>query len=223
MILQALLILAGLLAACALPWRITRHRQRRIAQALNADLRLGLDLMQGVQRHRALGGQTAPDAVRERQHLAQQLERTWQDWPETNHLQTWRTLLQAPADFDGHCRLLESLLARIRFLELHLCQLIPRAPGIADRCWRVEDLGRLRGLSIRAVARPECPLELRIQLQYLHDRLLDSADAELREALAQLAGDLFSTRGLTLQPAQLYALLTPLIDKRIEDLRASLR
>lgn len=222
MILQALLIFAGLLVACALPWNIGRHRQRRVIQALNGELLLGLELMQGVQRHRALGSQADQDAVRERQRLAQQLERAWRDWPEADHQRAWRTLLQAPADFDGHCRLLESLLARIRFLELHLCQLIPRTPGIADRCWQVEDLGRLRGLSIRASARPECPLELRIQLQYLHDRLLDSADVELRQALAQLAGDLFSARGLTLQPAQLYALFTPLIDKRIAALRAGL-
>ncbi|MNG24548.1 hypothetical protein D3C84_1092900 [compost metagenome] len=86
----------------------------------------------------------------------------------------------------------------------------------------MEDLGRLRGLSIRAAARPECPLELRIQLQYLHDRLLEGADGELRDALGRLAPDLFSTRGLSVPPEQLYSLFTPLIDQRIEALRSSL-
>ncbi|MDH4585130.1 hypothetical protein E8F20_25025 [Pseudomonas sp. BN415] len=222
MILHALLIVACLLAACALPWNLSQRRQRRVVQALNRDLLLGLELMQGVQRHRALGGQTGQDAERDRQCLELQLERSWQAWPDADHQRAWRSLLQAPADFEGHCRLLESLLARIRFLELHMCRLLQRTPGIADRCWQVEDLGRLRGLSIRAAALPECPLELRIQLQYLHDRLLGSADTELREALAQLARNLFSTRSLALQPAQLYALFTPLIDKRIEALRSSL-
>jgi hypothetical protein len=222
MILHAVLILTGLLAGCALPWEIGRRRQRRVTLALSHELLLGLELMQGVQRHRALGGQASQEALRDRQRLEQQLEGAWRAWPDADHHQAWRDLLRAPADFDGHCRLLEALLGRIRHVELRFCQLLQRRPAIAERCWQVEDLGRLRGLSIRAAARPECPLELRIQLQYLHDRLQGGAEADLREVLARLARDLFSERGMTLQPAQLYTLLTPLIDKRIEALRSSL-
>lgn len=222
MILSLSLIVAGLLAACTLAWSLTRRRRQRLLRTLGQELLLGLELMQGVQRHRALGGQDGPGAAQDRRQLAERLAPAWQAWPEASHLKLWTSLRQSPADFDGHCRLVENLLARIRFLELHLCRLRLRAPAIADRGWQVEDLGRLRGLSIRAAARQECPLELRIQLQYLHDRLLEGADGELRDALGRLAPDLFSTRGLSVPPEQLYALFTPLIDQRIEALRSSL-
>ena len=85
MILHAVLILTGLLAGCALPWEIGRRRQRRVTLALSHELLLGLELMQGVQRHRALGGQASQEALRDRQRLEQQLEGAWRAWPDADH------------------------------------------------------------------------------------------------------------------------------------------
>lgn len=68
-----------------------------------------------------------------------------------------------------------------------------------------------------------CPLELRIQLQYLHDRLLKDADGPLRNALGRVSTELLGVQRTTLQPADLYALLTPLIDARIETIQSNIR
>lgn len=202
--------------------RLDRQRQHRQDQELTAKLLLGLDLMQGVQRHRALGAQSGSDATRNRQALEAQLARAWNAWADSGDLADWHRLLRAPEDFDGHCRLLESLLDQIRYLELQRCHLLGTTPEIADRCWTVEDLGRLRGLSIRAAAHQQCRLELQVQLLYLRDRLLTDADESLRGALAQVTDNLLGGQRMTIQPAELYSLLTPLIDKRIEAIRSTL-
>ncbi|MDH4564409.1 hypothetical protein DM872_02440 [Pseudomonas taiwanensis] len=186
-------------------------------------LQLGLVLMQGVQRHRALGAQTSADAVHHRRKLEAELERSWRAWTDAGNYRAWQRLLLTPEDFDGHCRLLEQLLAHIQHLDLQRCHLLALTPEVAERCWQVEELGRLRGLSIRAAAQEHCPLELRIQLQYLHDRLLKDADMPLRTALGRLSIELLGKQRSTLRPTELYALLTPLIDARIEAIQSGIR
>ncbi|MCO6057256.1 hypothetical protein NG726_11295 [Pseudomonas sp. MOB-449] len=220
--LPALAVLAALIAACMALQLAERRGHTRTRDELGAALRLGLVLMQGVQRHRALGGQAGGEATHNRRALEAQLERSWRDWGNAEDYRAWQVLLRTPEDFDGHCRLLESLLARIQHLDLQRCHLLKRTPEVAERCWQVEELGRLRGLSIRAAARQHCPLELRIQLQYLRDRLLMDADAALRTALGRLSNDLLDVQRTTLQPAEFYALFTPLIDQRIEAIQNSI-
>lgn len=200
--------------------RAGRQQHQRQHEDLTMQLLLGLDLMQGVQRHRALGTQSGSDATRNRRALEVQLERAWNAWTDSGDLANWRNLLRSPEDFEGHCRLLERLLGQIRYLELHRCHLLESTPEIADRCWKVEDLGRLRGLSIRAAAHQQCPLELQVQLLYLRDRLLADADESLQSALAHVTNSLIGAERTAIKPAELYSLLTPLIDKRIEGIRS---
>lgn len=215
----------AILIALAIPGitllRAGQQRQQRQVRELTAKLLLGLELMQGVQRHRALGTQSGSEAICNRQMLEGQLERAWDAWADSGSLATWRGLLRAPEDFDGHCHLLEALLDHIQYLELQRCHLLKRTPELADRSWKVEDLGRLRGLSIRAASHPRCPLELQVQLLYLRDRLLVDADESLRGALAQVTDKLLNGQRTTIQPAELYSLLTPLIDKRIQAIRSA--
>ncbi|AOE85169.1 hypothetical protein [Pseudomonas sp. TCU-HL1] len=220
--LPALAVLAALVAACMALQLDDRRRHKRKRDELSAILQLGLVLMQGVQRHRALGGQVSSEATHNRRKLEAQLEHSWRAWGDAGGYRAWQVLLRTPEDFDGHCRLLENLLAHIQHLDLQRCHLLKLTPVVAERCWQVEELGRLRGLSIRAAAQQHCPLELRIQLQYLHDRLLMNADVALRTALARLTDDLLDVKRTTLQPAELYALFTPLIDTRIEAIQSSI-
>lgn len=219
---QTLLPLGLLILGCTIAMLAGRAKWQRNEQELNQMLLRGLELLQGVQRHRALGGQTGREAVQRCQELVAQLGPAWRDWTDKAHLLTWNDLQRTPGDFEGHCRLLERLLGRIQHLEYRRCYLLKTAPVIAERCWQVEDLGRLRGLSIRAAAQQQCPLELRIQLQYLHDRLHTDADRPLHEALTRLRHELLREGEPGIQPAQLYALLTPLIDSRIEGIRRTL-
>ncbi|MFC4862044.1 MULTISPECIES: hypothetical protein [unclassified Pseudomonas] len=221
--LPALAVLTALAASCmALLWA-NRRRQYRQQEELRTMLQLGLVLMQGVQRHRALGAQSSGEALHHRQKLAAELEQSWLAWTASGHYRTWQGLLRTPEDFDGHCRLLEQLLAHIQHLDLQRCHLLALTPEVAERCWQVEELGRLRGLSIRAAAQEHCPLELRIQLQYLHDRLLKNADVPLRAALGRLSTELMGVQRTALQPTDLYALLTPLIDARIDAIQSGIR
>ncbi|WP_257604425.1 hypothetical protein [Pseudomonas sp. UMAB-08] len=190
--------------------------------ALLRALLQGIDLLQGLQQHRGLGGQTTSEARQRCQALGSSLDHRWKEWPYAEQRQNWQALRRAPADFDGHCRLLQDLLGTIQHLELHRCALNLEPPSIAERCWELEDLGRLRGLSVRAAAHRTCPLEMLIQLQYLHERLLRHAPRSLHSALDQLQRCLIGTQIVSIAPAECYALLTPLLDERLDAIRRDL-
>lgn len=194
--------------------------------ATDRDLReallLGLDLLQGVQQHRGLGGQTTSEARQRCQTLGNHVDRLWQQWPQTGQRQDWLALRAKPDNFDGHCRLLQALLGTLQELELRRCALTLQAPQLAERCWALEDLGLLRGLSVRAAAHEHCPLDLLIQLQYLNERLAQNAPHALADALQRLHRDLFNAAPIRISAKECYGLLTPLIDERLDSIRADL-
>lgn len=189
---------------------------------LRQTLLLGLDLLQGLQQHRGLGGQTSREAQQRCQALGHSLDQRFREWPYGAQRQSWTALRLDPADFDGHCRLLQDLLGAIQHLELQRCARNLQPPNIAERCWELEDLGRLRGLSVRAAAHQRCPLEMLIQLQYLHERLLKHAPRSLHNALERLQRCLIGTSAVSITPAECYALLTPLLDERLDTIRRDL-
>lgn len=61
-----------------------------------------------------------------------------------------------------------------------------------------------------------------IQLQYLHERLLRHAPRSLHGALDQLQHCLIGTQIVSIAPAECYALLTPLLDERLDAIRRDL-
>lgn len=189
---------------------------------LKQALLLGLDLLQGLQQHRGLGGQSTGEAQQRCQALGHSLDQRWREWPYGAQRQSWSALRRDPTDFDGHCRLLQDLLGAIQHLELQRCALNLHPPSIAERCWELEDLGRLRGLSVRAAAHQRCPLEMLIQLQYLHERLLKHAPRSLHDALERLQRCLIGVSTVSITPAECYALLTPLLDERLDAIRRDL-
>lgn len=203
-----------------------QSRRTRMPQGdagLRQALLLGLDLLQGLQQHRGLGGQTTPEARQRCQALADSLDPRWRDWPCPMQRQAWQALRRDPADFEGHCLSIQDLLGTLQHLELHRCALSLQPPVIAERCWELEDLGRLRGLSVRAAAHRSCPLDMLIQLQYLHERLLKHAPRSLLDALERLQRGLIGPPIVSITPAQCYALLTPLLDERLDAIRRDLR
>ena len=202
-----------------------QSRRTRLPQndaGLRQMLLLGLDLLQGLQQHRGLGGQTTREAQQRCQALGHSLDQRWKEWPYSAQCQAWNALRREPADFEGHCRLLQDLLGAIQNLELRRCALNLQPPSIAERCWELEDLGRLRGLSVRAAAHQSCPLQMLVQLQYLHERLLRHAPRSLHNALERLQRCLIGTATVSISPAQCYALLTPLLDERLDAIRRDL-
>lgn len=219
----ALLLLGQQLNRLAL----AQHHQRLDRHQV-ALLHSALELLQLVQKHRALGGQSDPTADLRREELARQLDRLWRDWDQTWHeaprQSEWIALRQAPRDFQGHCRLIERLLTTVHQLELQLSLRQGRqVAGIGEACRGLEDLGRLRGLSVRAAHHARCPLDLQVQLRYLCQRLTGpTASGTVLGVVERLRRDLIETSAVALAPTDCFALITPIIDGRLQTIRQSL-
>ena len=226
-----------ILVTCALllQWRAGRQSQSFVS-ARNAQLEYCVTLIQNVQKHRGLGGQSAQPAVRQREQLAFQLDRQWQGWTQifSDHallkrestpewLLSWPQLRQTPADFDGHCALIDRLLTILALVErtqFHTSR-HPTALKLAERCRDVEDLARLRGLAVRAAAHARCPIELEVPLRYLWQRvnLASWQDSAITLALREIQQQLLDATKTSIAPARCFELLTPSIDRALDELR----
>lgn len=205
-----------------------RHHARR-AHAHTQALQLALELLQYVQKHRGLGALDDGQSRQQRAAIAQQLDRLWQRWPAAEQrlpplATAWPALRGQPADFNGHCQLIERLLEAIHLLELRLGEHHgPATAGLADACRGLEDLGRLRALAVRAAGHARCPLELQIQMRYLCQRLsAASCERRIQAVIERLDLELIGASRVRLAPTDCFALLTPIIDERLQGLRASL-
>src|SRR5690606_25805872 len=137
---------------------------------------------------------------------------------------SWPALRERPQDFNGHSQLIERLLEAIHLLELRLGERNAQVTrGLGDACRALEDLARLRGLAVRAANHERCPLELQIQMRYLCQRLAGpSCESGVRAVLARLDRELIGASKVSLKPSDCFALLTPIIDERLQGLRLSL-
>jgi hypothetical protein len=218
-----LLIFAGI---CS---RLHLQQQKRQNQRWQASLRAALALLQRLQKHRGLGGQDSLEADRQREQIAAELDQRWRDCPQDGtglaELDgAWRKLRRQPSDFAGHCQLIEELLNGIEQLELRLLRNRPTLQGLTLACRELEDLAQLRGLAVRGAQQPRCPLPLRVQMRYLSQRLQPSANRHfvLSSALHRLQCELIEPTHVSITPAACFALLTPLIDERLDLLRNQL-
>lgn len=205
-----------------------RHRQT-LSRLQGATLQRSLDLLQALQKHRGLGAQKDIASVTQRNALARRLDQLWLNWPGPSlHLpplqSDWPQLRRNPADFEAHCRMIEALLTVIEQLEERL-QLYraPELEGLGETCRSLEDLARLRGLTVRAANYRRCPAGLELQIRLLCQRLDESAAHEpLHALLQQLELQLSAAPQSRLTPGACFALLTPLIDGRLQRLRRAL-
>jgi len=224
-ILTTLISAASLSAGLVLGWNLLeRRRDQDASQELILCLQVGLDLLQGIQQHRGLGGQASREAQERRTALHRRLEPLWQLWGDEDQYRRWQEVRQAPTDLEAHCQLIENLLQRWRLLELRLRALHPKRPSLVEHCQAIENLGLIRGIGVRAAGHSRCPLESRVRLQYLCEQLLNGpVEPALARALERLRKELLDTLQVTLSPEGCYALLTPLIDARLEALRPLVR
>jgi len=230
-----------ILVTCALllQWRVGRQSQSFVSSRY-AQLEYCVTLIQNMQKHRGLGGQSAQAAVRQREQLAFQLDRQWQDWTQIfadpssparetvpEWILSWAQLRQNPADFDGHCALIDRLLTTLALVERiqpERTQVVCRpsaALGLAERCRDVEDLARLRGLAVRAAGHTRCPIELEVPLRYLWQRvsLASWQDSAITLALREIQQQLLDATKTAIAPARCFELLTPSIDRALDELR----
>lgn len=223
--LGTLLTAATLSAGWVVGWNLLeRRRDQDASQELILGLQVGLDLLQGIQQHRGLGGQTSREAQQRRTALHQRLEPLWQLWDDDGQYRRWQEVRQAPTDLEAHCQLIENLLQRWRLLELRLRALHPQRPSLVEHCQAIENLGLIRGIGVRAAGHSRCPLALRVRLQYLCEQLLNGPlELALAQALERLNKEVLDTPQVRLSPEGCYALLTPLIDARLEALRPLVR
>jgi len=229
----ALILLALLVVLLSLGYWFTHrteNRQRKASKQADTELvQRCLDLLQALQQHRGLGAQQDAASVMQRNALAQQLDELWLNWPGASLQlpplqQHWPQLRRKPADFDAHCRLIEALLEVIEHLEDRLYrQDHHRIRGLGEACRSLEDLARLRGLAVRAANYERCPPGLQMQLRFLCNRLLDQEqDLPLLALIERLQSDLIEPAQIRLAPTDCFALLTPLIEQRLQGIRLSL-
>jgi hypothetical protein len=188
-----------------------------------------VELLQTLQKHRGLGAQRDLLNVSQRNGLARELDQLWLNWPGASLQlaplqQDWPQLRRNPADFAAHCCIIEGLLTVIEQLEDRLCLSgHSTLRGLGQACRGLEDLARLRGLAVRAANYTRCPAGLQMQMRDLCQRFSDpQGTAPLQPLLRRLQSELIEAPQAGLTPSDCFALLTPLIDARIEDLRLSL-
>lgn len=204
-----------------------RHRKRISTTDVQA-LQQALEVLQFIQKHRGLGGQRDASAATQRLEVAGRLDRLWQEWigdenrPAMRAL--WQQIRQSPSDFEPHCILIEQVLESIHVLELRLAyQGNPQVTGLCEACRALEDLGRLRGLAVRAANFDTCPLDMQIQMRYLCQRLADPIGGKTLSSLIEhLEQNLINAPRINLAPAECYALITPIIDERLQGIRHSI-
>ena len=227
---DALIFLTLLVVLLTLSYWLThRAENRQLKASKQADTEIVqrcLDLLQALQKHRGLGAQQDAASVTLRNTQAQQLDQLWLNWPGASMqlppLQHhWPQLRRKPADFDAHCRLIETLLTVIEQLEDRLYrQHHPRIRGLGEACRSLEDLARLRGLAVRAANYERCPPGLQMQLRFLCKRMLDQEqDSHLLALIERLQSDLIESAQIRLAPGECFALLTPLIEQRLQGIR----
>jgi len=204
-----------------------RHRRRLSVTDVQA-LQHALEVLQFVQKHRGLGGQPDAAAAAQRLEVARHVDRLWQQWKGEENRPAmralWQQIRQNPADFEPHCILIEQLLESIHVLELRLVfQGNRQVSGLCEACRALEDLGRLRGLAVRAANFEKCPLDMQIQMRYLCLRLTDPISGDsLHNLIEHLECNLIDAPRVSLAPAECYALITPIIDERLQGIRHSI-
>lgn len=236
-------------AGVALDLRV-RNKRAQLRHTLAEQLQYVLTLIQGVQKHRGLSGQNSGAALRQREQLAMQLDRQWADWPniigsaamatpESPTLQravSWRELRTRPTDFNYHCLLIDQLLVALTLLEVSLYAADGKAAdsrsqhrgplALSARCREIEDLGRVRGLSVRAAAHKRCPIDMEVPLRYLCRRLATGAlqqdDPAVGMALREIQQKLLDSARVGITSERCFELLTPSIDRALDNLRQSL-
>ncbi|MBA4244237.1 MAG: hypothetical protein C0452_09980 [Pseudomonas sp.] len=209
--------------------RAERRHQQALGKLENRTLQRCLELLQALQKHRGLGAQQDIHSVSQRNALARQLDELWLNWPGTSLQlpplqQHWPLLRRKPADFEAHSRLIDALLEVIEQLEDRLYQhQHPAIRGLGEACRALEDLARLRGLAVRAANYSRCPAGLQMQMRFLCERLdTQSPDQTLHALLERLRQELIESPQVRLAPADCFALLTPLIDQRLQGIRLTL-
>lgn len=218
----------------------TSKRRKRLRRTLAEQLEYVLTLIQGVQKHRGLSGQTSAVAQRQREQLALQLDRQWSDWRAVLHTDinppatdstfiSWQDLRATPTDFNRHCRMIDQLLVVLELLERVLLglQKAPQADLLLTTRYReIEDLGRVRGLSVRAARHQKCPIEMEVPLRYLCLRLANGAlqqhDPAVAMALREIQHKLLDSARVAITSERCFELLTPSIDRALDNLRKAL-
>jgi len=204
-----------------------RHRKRLSENDIQA-LQHALDILQLTQKHRGLGGQRDAAAHAQRQEVAGRLDRLWLAWNGDENRPAMRTLWQQirqkPTEFEPHCELIQQVLESIHVLELRLAfQGNPQVAGICEACRALEDLGRLRGLAVRAANFDKCPLDMQIQMRYLCQRLAEpNGGTTLSTLIDHLQRNLIDAPRVGLTPAECYTLITPIVDERLQGIRHSI-
>jgi len=124
----------------------------------------------------------------------------------------WAQLRGTPADFDGHSRLIDSLIAAID----------EREP-LGQACRTLEDVARLRGLCVLASNQGGCTPGLQARLMSLCRRLGSDPDVELKRLIGKLERGVIHAQQPRLSPPQCFALITPLIDARLRSIQQRLQ
>ncbi|MBU0565322.1 MAG: hypothetical protein KJ890_17705 [Gammaproteobacteria bacterium] len=217
-------ITATLAIACALLMlghylngMASAQHSRRVAQLRLLAVQEDLEILRLLQQHRGLGVQSEPTAVALRCALATSLTQRLQQrsaLPDAYSItEGWLVLRNNPADFDGHCALIETL---IDALEKRAPMSSNEPAEAARACRKLEDLARLRGLCVVASNQGGCTPALQKRLKALCRRMVTDTDMELKRLVGKLERSVIHAAQPRLSPPECFALVTPFIDARLQ-------
>ena len=189
---------------------------RRLSELRRLALQEDLQILRLLQQHRGLAALHELPAVALRHALAAELGQRLQQrgaLPDPPAVASgWARLRDRPADFDGHCALIEKLIAAIE----------SRQP-LGQACRELEALARLRGLCVIAASQQACPPGVQARLNRLCRRLSHEPHGELQRLLGRLQRELIDAPRPGLSAPQCFALLTPFIDARLQSIQHRLQ
>ncbi len=224
-------ITATLAIACALLMlghylngMASAQHSRRVAQLRLLAVQEDLEILRLLQQHRGLGVQSEPTAVALRCTLATSLTQRLQQrsaLPDAYSItEGWLVLRNNPADFDGHCALIETLIDAFE----KRAPMSSNEPAEAARaCRELEDVARLRGLCVVASNQGGCTPALQKRLKALCRRMVTDTDMELKRLVGKLERSVIHAAQPRLSPPECFALVTPFIDARLQLIRQRLQ
>ena len=223
-------ITATLAIACALlllgrylNGMASAQHSRRVASLRLLAVQEDLEILRLLQQHRGLGALSDVAAVTLRSALAANLTQRLQQraaLPDAYSIsEAWLALRETPTDFESHSVLIETVIDSLA----QRVSLNHEGARIAQACRELEDVARLRGLCVIASLQGGCTPALQGRLEGLCRRIGSGVDMELKRLVGKLERSVVHSAQPRLSPPECFALVTPLIDARLQRIQQRLQ
>jgi hypothetical protein len=189
---------------------------RRVAGLRLLAVHAALEILRLLQQHRGLGALSDVAALTLRSAIAANLTQRLQQragLPDSYLLtEAWLTLRETPTDFESHSVLIETVIDSLA----QRAWLNHEGATVAQTCRELEAVARLRGLCVIASMQGGCTPAMQGRLEMLCRRIGSGVDMELKRLVGKLERNVVHSAQPRLSPPECFALVTPLIDARLQ-------